>query len=115
MKANLEIQTMHLEGTVYVNFIVIGDEDNWIQCREHYGDIQYKLRSRVSTDDNKSELPNYYECRYKEGYEEFMFQESLVWDVDFNFHLYCAIQKYFIDNLNSFKYEIPIKSLELEY
>lgn len=108
MKVKMRLEYMNLEGTIFMNFFILSDS-KWIQCREHCGAFCYKLK-------NFSDgivLPNYYECRYMEGYEEFMFQESLVWDYDFNFHLYCAIQKYFVENYKSLN--TMVKEIELEY
>ena len=114
MKVKMRLEYMFLGGTIFTNFFVLGDDTKWIQCSENSGDVWYKLKStKIKKYNKETVLPNYYECSYMEGYEEFMFQESLVWDYDFNFHLYCSIQKYFIDNLKTVNTQV--KEIELEY
>lgn len=90
MKIELNYSTF--ESGDYTLIVIADDEKNLIltvMYRDDFGDS----RELIYKDRLGHTLPNLIECDYMDNYEEFLFQESLVWDELINFDLYMAIQK----------------------
>ena len=99
MKTELDVTNFSYNGTLYCIF-KIKDKDVSIRALFNMCTTETEYDLYIVKDDRgeRGRIPNYAECSYRDEYEAFMFQESLVWEKDVDFFLVKEIQEYFQSN-----------------